>query len=244
LKRDTDMIDFNIQKIVPLCNEFGLNLGQTETDRLNLYGNLLVSWNEKMNLTAITEPNEVLYKHFYDCLLFFKNVNVKQNAKLIDVGTGAGFPGLVLKIARPDIELTLLDGLNKRLTFLDTVLNELGLNAKTVHLRAEDGGKNPEYREKYDIACARAVASLPVLCEYCVPFVKVGGMFVAMKGSGGKDEAELSKNAYKLLGCEQPTIICETLTGEEQRTFVISKKISQTPTKYPRIGGKIAKSAL
>lgn len=238
------MIDFGIEKIVPKCAEFGLDLDETAVKRLNAYGNLLLEWNEKMNLTAITDPHEVLYKHFYDCLLFFKNVEVKQNAKVIDVGTGAGFPGMVLKIARPDIELTLLDGLNKRLTFLNAVLQELGLSAETVHLRAEEGGKNPDYREKYDIACARAVANLPVLAEYCVPFVKKDGLFVAMKGASAKEEADAAQNALKLLGCSKPTIICETLTGNEARAFIISKKISQTPPKYPRAGGKISKSAL
>ena len=238
------MIDFNIEKIVPLCKDFGLELDGTAADRLNLYGNLLVSWNEKINLTAITEPEEVLFKHFFDCLLFFKNVKVPESAAVIDVGTGAGFPGLVLKIARPDINLTLLDGLNKRLVFLNAVLSELGLEAKTVHSRAEDAGRNPLYREKFDIACARAVANLPVLCEYCIPFVKVGGLFVAMKGSQGEAEAKEASNAYKLLSCEKPTIICENLREEELRTFIISKKISQTSTKYPRTNGKIAKNAL
>lgn len=238
------MIDFGIEKIVPKCGEFGLDLDETAVKRLNAYGNLLLEWNEKMNLTAITDPGDVLYKHFYDCLLFFKNVEVKKNAKVIDVGTGAGFPGMVLKIARPDIELTLLDGLNKRLTFLNAVLQELGLSAETVHLRAEEGGKNPDYREKYDIACARAVANLPVLAEYCVPFVKKEGLFVAMKGASAKEEADAAQNAFKILGCSKPTIICETLTGNEARAFIIAKKISQTPPKYPRAGGKISKSAL
>ncbi|MBR3969421.1 MAG: 16S rRNA (guanine(527)-N(7))-methyltransferase RsmG [Clostridia bacterium] len=238
------MIDFNIEKIVPVCESFGLKLDQTAANRLNTYGNMLVEWNEKMNLTAITEPEEVLYKHFLDCLLFFKNVDVPRGASVIDVGTGAGFPGMVLKIARPDIELTLMDGLNKRLTFLNAVLTELGLEAKTVHMRAEDGGKNPLYRERYDIACARAVANLPVLCEYCIPFVKVGGQFVAMKGAAASAELEAAKNAYKILGCEKPTIICENLRENEARAFIISKKKSQTPPKYPRMGGKIAKSAL
>ncbi|MBQ2316337.1 MAG: 16S rRNA (guanine(527)-N(7))-methyltransferase RsmG [Clostridia bacterium] len=238
------MIDFNIKEIVPLCEEFGLSLDQTAQNRLNAYGNLLLSWNEKMNLTAIREPREVLYKHFYDCLLFFKHVEVAENARVIDVGTGAGFPGLVLKIARPDIKLTLLDGLQKRLTFLDAVLKELGLDAETVHLRAEDGGKNPKYREQYDIACARAVAALPVLSEYCIPFVKVGGQFVAMKGASAAEEATVSEGAYKILGCEKPTIICENLRENEARAFIVAKKISQTPPKYPRMGGKIAKAAL
>ncbi len=238
------MIDFNIQKIVPLCAEFGLHLDDTAIKRLNIYGNMLLEWNEKINLTAITEPEEVLFKHFYDCLLFFKNVDVAENAKVIDVGTGAGFPGVVLKIARPDIELTLLDGLNKRLVFLNELMNNLGLDATTVHLRAEDGGKNMLYREKYDIACARAVASLPILCEYCIPFVSLGGQFVAMKGSSAADEMASSQNAYKILGCEKPTLACENLRENEPRAFIISKKVSQTPPKYPRMGGKISKSAL
>ncbi len=238
------MIDFNIQKIVPLCEKFDLVLDDTAIKRLNIYGNMLLEWNEKINLTAITEPEEVLFKHFYDCLLFFKNVEVSQNAKVIDVGTGAGFPGVVLKIARPDINLTLLDGLNKRLVFLNELMAALELDAETVHLRAEDGGKNPLYREQYDIACARAVAALPVLCEYCIPFVKVGGQFVAMKGSSAADEVAAAQNAYKILGCEKPKLVCENLREGEPRAFIISKKVSQTPPKYPRIGGKISKSAL
>ena len=238
------MIDFNIEKIVPLCAEFGLELDETAINRLNLYGNLLLEWNEKINLTAITEPEDVLYKHFYDCLLFFKAVKVEKGAKIIDVGTGAGFPGLVLKIARPDIELTLLDGLNKRLVFLADVLDKTGLSAELVHSRAEEGGKSVKYRERFDFACARAVANLPALSEYCIPFVKKGGYFVALKGASASEEAAAAQNAYKILGCEKPTIICETLTGNEQRAFVISKKISQTPTKYPRHGNKISKSAL
>lgn len=238
------MTDFKIEEILPLCEQFGLSLDKTAQQRLNLYGNLLCEWNEKMNLTAITEPQEVLYKHFYDCLLFFKNIDIAQNAGIIDVGTGAGFPGLVLKIARPDIKLTLLDSLAKRLNFLNAVLKELELSADTVHMRAEDGGKNPNLRERFDIACARAVANLPVLCEYCIPFVKKGGLFVAMKGSSGQEEATLAQNAYLTLGCEKPEIICENLRTGEPRTFIISKKISQTPTKYPRNAGKISKSAL
>ena len=238
------MIDFNIEKIIPTCSSFGVTLDKTAVERLNIYGNMLLEWNEKINLTAITEPEEVLYKHFLDCLMFLKNADVKQNAKIIDVGTGAGFPGMVLKTAQPDIDLTLLDGLNKRLVFLNDVSEKLGLQVKTVHMRAEDGGKNPEYRERYDIACARAVANLPVLCEYCIPFVKVGGYFVAMKGASVKDEADAAQNAFKILGCGKPRIICEKLRKNESRAFCIAEKLSQTPTKYPRMGGKISKSAL
>ncbi len=234
----------NYDKIAPLCEGFGVALTPEIRERLDGYAQLLVEWNEKMNLTAITDDEGILYKHFYDCLLFFKNVEVEKGAKLIDVGTGAGFPGMVLKIVRPDIRLTLLDGLNKRLIFLNEVLCSLGLEAETVHLRAEDGGKNTKYREQFDIACARAVAGLPTLCEYCLPFVKKGGVFVAMKGASAAEELKSAENAIKLLGGAKPDIICETLTGNEERAFVLIKKISQTPTKYPRIGGKISKNPL
>ncbi len=238
------MINFPIEKIVPLCNEFGVEITAKQQEQLNLYANLLVEWNEKINLTAITEPDGVVIKHFYDCILFFKTVNVPQNAKIIDVGTGAGFPGMVLKIMRPDIELTLLDGLNKRLIFLNEVLSQLGLTAQTVHLRAEDGGKSAEHREKYDIACARAVARLNVLSEYCLPYVKKGGIFVAMKGPTANEEMVDAKKAIAILGGGESTIICETLPENEQRSFIITKKISQTPPKYPRISTKISKQPL
>lgn len=239
------MINFNIEKIIPLCSDFGVEITPEAVENLNLYGNLLIEWNEKINLTAITEPEDVLYKHFYDCILFFKNSKIPQNAKIIDVGTGAGFPGLVLKIIRPDLEVTLLDSLNKRIIFLNDVIEKLNLKGITaIHSRAEDGGKNPKHREKYDIACARAVAAMPVLLEYCVPFVKIGGQFIAMKGPSVKDEVSLCKNAIKQLGVSEPNIICETLVNDEHRAFVYCKKISHTPPKYPRNSGKIAKQPL
>ena len=167
----------------------------------------------------------MLYKHFYDCILFFKAVTPDKNAEIIDVGTGAGFPGMVLKIIRPDLKITLLDSLNKRLLFLNEVISQLGLqDISTVHMRAEDAGRAPAHREKYDIACARAVASLPALMEYCLPLVKKGGSFIAMKGASASEEKALSLKAAGILGAAEPTIICETLTGNEQRAFVISKK--------------------
>lgn len=239
------MTDFQLEKIAPKCAEFGAELDGERIERLNLYGNLLLSWNEKINLTAITDPEEVLYKHFYDCILFLKHIPLKEGAGLIDVGTGAGFPGMVLKIMRPDIRVTLLDSLNKRLVFLNDVIEKTGLdNITTLHMRAEDAGKSPLHREKYDIACARAVASLPALSEYCLPLVKKGGSFVAMKGASAAEEAAAASNAVRLLGGEKPIIICETLTGNEQRAFVIAKKISQTPTKYPRKPSDISKQPL
>ena len=239
------MTDFHIEKIADRCAGFGVKIDGDITERLNLYGNLLLEWNEKMNLTAITAPEDVLYKHFYDCILFLKAVTPAKNARIIDVGTGAGFPGTVLKIVRPDINVTLLDSLNKRLVFLNEVIAELGLSGiSTVHMRAEDAGIAAAHREKYDIACARAVAALPVLMEYCLPFVKKGGCFVAMKGASAEDEMNRSFSAAHLLGADKPTIICETLTGNEQRAFVITKKISQTPTRYPRKPAEISKKPL
>ena len=239
------MIDFHIEKIADKCLDFGVQITEEKAKKLNLYGNLLLEWNEKMNLTAIKEPEDILYKHFYDCILFLKYVDVKKGASLIDVGTGAGFPGMVLKIMRDDIKVTLLDSLNKRLIFLNDVIEKLSLNGiTTVHSRAEDGGKNPKLREKFDIASARAVASLPVLCEYCSPFVKKGGQFVAMKGPSAFEEVQNSKNAAKILGLGTPEIICETLTGNEQRAFVLFKKISQSASKYPRKPAEISKQPL
>lgn len=239
------MTDFHIEKIADRCAGFGVEIDGNITGRLNLYGNLLLEWNEKMNLTAITAPEDVLYKHFYDCILFLKAVTPAKNARIIDVGTGAGFPGMVLKIVRPDINVTLLDSLNKRLVFLNEVIAELGLSGiSTVHMRAEDAGKAAAHREKYDIACARAVASLPALMEYCLPLVKKGGCFVAMKGASAEEEMNRSLSAAHLLGADKPTIICETLTGNEQRAFVISKKISHTPTRYPRKPAEILKKPL
>ena len=199
------MINFNIEKIAPLCNEFGIVLDETKIKKLNLYGNLLLEWNEKINLTAIIEPEDVLYKHFYDCILFFKHNEVPVGASLIDVGTGAGFPGLVLKIVREDLNVTLLDSLNKRINFLKDVIEKCDLqDIEAIHSRAEDGGKNPLYREKYDVACARAVANMPVLMEYCTPFVKVGGRFIAMKGPSAQEEVALCDNAIKILKMEKP----------------------------------------
>ena len=238
------MINFPIEKIIPLCAQFGVELDSEKCEKLNLYGNLLLEWNNKINLTAITDPEDIVIKHFYDCILFFKNITVPENASIIDVGTGAGFPGMVLKIIRPDIKLTLLDGLNKRLVFLNDVLEKLNLSAETVHLRAEEGGKNPLYREQFDFSVARAVAPLNILAEYCIPFTKVGGYFVALKGPAASEELRSAYTSIKTLGGEKGNIIFEKLPTNEERSFIIVKKMSQTPPKYPRISSKIQKQPL
>ena len=213
--------------------------------RLEIYFKLLVEWNEKMNLTAITDEHGVAVKHFADSLTLFNFVDVKKNASIIDVGTGAGFPGVVLKIARPDIKLTLLDSLNKRLTFLDTVLNDIGLDSELVHSRAEEGGKNKLYREKFDIAVSRAVARLNVLCEYCLPYVKVGGLFAAMKGPNADEELNGAENALKLLGGKVEKVHKFNLPCDEgERTIIVIKKVKPTPKQYPRISCKIKSQPL
>lgn len=234
----------DIKKLKSLCDSKKIYLDENAGERFEIYYNLLVSWNEKMNLTAITDPEGVLIKHFYDSLLFFKVTEVKNGAQIIDVGTGAGFPGLALKIARPDIKLTLLDGLNKRLTFLEAVLKETGLDAELVHKRAEECGKDKKYRERYDFATARAVKVMPVLCEYCLPFVKTGGNFIALKGATGKEELEASKNALKLLGGKTEAVIEENLPEGDKRILINVKKISQISPKYPRDNAKISKNPL
>ena len=239
------MVDFKIESLREKTASFGVVLTDEICANLNLYGNLLLEWNEKINLTAITEPKEVLYKHFYDCILFLKHNDLPQNATLVDVGTGAGFPGMVLKIVRPDLKITLLDSLNKRLVFLNDVIEKLGLSdIKTLHMRAEDAGKSKQTREKFDFATARAVAYLPTLMEYCAPLVKVGGYFVSMKGPSAEEEIKESQNAMKILGLSSPELSLETLTGDEKRAFIYFKKISQTPPKYPRKPADISKQPL
>lgn len=222
--------------------------GITPTDRmleqLDLYAETLVEWNEKINLTAITDPEGIVIKHFLDCALLTAYVDIPQNAKVADVGTGAGFPGVVLKILRPDIDITLIDGLNKRLVFLNELSSRLEIETHTVHLRAEEAGKKSDFRESFDLVTARAVAQLNVLCEYCLPLCRKGGTFCAMKGPSAADEVKAAKKACGILGGEKPEIFTETLTGEETRTFVTIKKISQTPPKYPRVSAKIAKQPL
>ncbi len=182
------------------CSEFGLVLDNAAIKRLQKYAELLVEWNKVMNLTAITDSAEILSKHFYDCLLMFKHFEIPKGAGLIDVGTGAGFPGMVLKAVRPDLNITLLDGLQKRLNFLNEVSNSLNLQVTLLHDRAEEAGRKKELREQFDFATARAVAKMQVLSEYCLPFVKVGGMFIALKGPTAAEELTASKNALKLLG--------------------------------------------
>lgn len=226
------------------CCEIGLVVTAEMLEKMDVYAAKLLEWNEKMNLTAITSPNEIAEKHFLDSLTLFKYVDFPQGRKLIDVGTGAGFPGMVIKIFRPDIEVTLLDSLNKRLIFLQNVADTLDFKVNMLHLRAEDAGHDQLLRESFDIAVSRAVARLPALCEYCLPLVKAGGQMCAMKGPEGETELQEAASAIKILGGAPGTVETFNLPSGDTRTIVNINKISQTPLKYPRQGVKITKKPL
>lgn len=234
------MIDKN--RLCSLAKENGIILDDTALDRFDTYAELLVEWNCKMNLTAITEPEEIEVKHFLDCLMLPKYFDLENVKTVIDVGAGAGFPSVPLLIYKPDLCLTMMDAINKRLTFLDTAVHALGLEAQLIHERAEAAGQDENYREKFDLATARAVAPMNVLAEYCLPFVKVGGYFVALKGSN--DDTEEAKNAIATLGGEIVDNISYKLNGTEPRSIVVIKKISQTPTQFPRKSKKISTKPL
>ncbi len=221
------------------------SISPENADKFHKYYELLVEWNEKINLTAITEEDDVAVKHFLDSLNAAKGI-VEDGMSVIDVGTGAGFPGLPVKIANPGISLTLVDSLNKRIGFLCEVISSLGLtDVETVHSRAEDLGINKDYREKYDVCVSRAVANLTTLCELCLPFVKVGGLFVSLKGPKAQEEAEEAKRAIELLGGSLTDIKSYDLSDTDlNHNIVIIKKISHTPTKYPRKAPKPSKEPL
>ncbi|MBR4888184.1 MAG: 16S rRNA (guanine(527)-N(7))-methyltransferase RsmG [Clostridia bacterium] len=220
---------------------FDIALAPAQAEQFNTYADLLVEWNKVMNLTAITEPEEIVMKHFVDSLLLFKAYDVPENATLIDVGTGAGFPGLPVKIFRPDVRVTLLDSLQKRLNFLEAVSNATQCETKRIHARAEDAGREPALRESYDIACARAVAAMPNLCEYCLPFVKKGGVFIAMKGPGLDEELAAAERALRILGGKLESTHSFTLPDGSERKIAVIRKTKPTPPNYPRPAAKMKK---
>lgn len=234
-------IAFN--KFCEQLNEYGIDVTDNMLDQFNRYYELLIEWNEKMNLTGITDYEEVLMKHFLDSVSIIKAVDMKNINSLIDIGTGAGFPGIPIKIVFPHIKVTLLDSLQKRIGFLNTVIEELGLvNIDTIHGRAEDFAKNV-LREKYDLCVSRAVANLSTLSELCIPFVKVNGFFVSYKSDKSSEEIDNAKNAIKLLG----GTILDTISfsiDDNGRTLVVIKKSNITSKKYPRKAGTPAKDPL
>lgn len=228
------------------ANDFGLTLTEQQLAQFVRYYELLIEWNEKMNLTALTTPQEVAVKHMIDSLTAYRPELFPAGARVIDVGTGAGFPGLPLKIFCPQIELTLMDSLQKRLRFLEAVVQELGLTGvQCVHARAEEGARNKKYREQFDVAVSRAVARLPILCEYCLPFVRRGGYLLALKGAQYADEAAEAAQAIKALGGDEPQLRPVQLPGlADSRAIIEIHKTRPTPRTYPRKAGTPSKQPI
>ena len=227
------------------AEKLGLEVSENANKLFVKYSKMLISYNEVMNLTAITEPDEIKEKHFLDSITLTLSEKLENGMSLIDIGAGAGFPSLPVKIVRDDLKVTMLDSLNKRIGFLNDVINELGLkNIEAVHFRAEDAGKDKNYREKYDIATARAVADLAVLSEYALPFVKVGGHFVALKGNSPKEETEKAKKAIREMGGEIEEIKEVRLPSGIDHSLVIIRKVIPTPDKYPRKAGTPVKKPI
>lgn len=224
-----------------LFDKYGISLTEQIYNQFEIYADFLVEYNKNVNLTAITEGKDILIKHFLDSVLVDKYCNIPKNASIIDVGTGAGFPSVPLKIYRPDLNITLLDSLNKRITFLQILCEKIDIKAEFIHGRAEDFGRNPQYREKFDVSCARAVANLAVLSEFCLPFVIKGGLFISMKGLN--EDIRQAENAVDILGGTFKDDIVYSLENDGRRIAVI-EKISQTSTKYPRNSGQIKKKPL
>ena len=228
--------------------ELSVSLSGEQKEQFFRYYELLIQWNQVMNLTAITELSEVVTKHFTDSLLLVSTLPEIKTAAYhcIDVGTGAGFPGIPLKIAFPNLEITLLDSLNKRVGFLNEVIKELGLTGiSAVHGCAEDFGRDNKYREQYDLCVSRAVANMSTLSEYCLPFVKTGGFFIPYKSGKSEEEVKQAASAVKKLGGEMGEIVTHILPGTDvERTFIPVKKVGITPKKYPRKAGMPSKEPL
>ena len=232
------------EKMIINVDKLGITLSEIQLKQFYNYMNLLIEWNKKINLTAIIEPDEIILKHFVDSLTISKYIS--DGTRVVDVGTGAGFPGIPLKIYRQDLEIILLDSLQKRINFLDEVIRELNLEKiETVHSRVEDFGKDKKYREKFDISTSRAVANLATLSEYLLPLVKIGGKVISMKGSLIEEELENSKNAIKILGGEIERVDEFDLPNSDiSRNIILIDKIKETPNKYPRKAGEPSKKPL
>jgi 16S rRNA (guanine527-N7)-methyltransferase len=231
---------------IEVLKEWDISLTEHQYNQFLQYYDFLIEWNKVMNLTAITEFKEVVMKHFVDSLSLIKVQNLDDNLRIIDIGTGAGFPGIPLKIAFPNLDIVLLDSLNKRVTFLNEVIERLNLkNIKVIHGRAEDYGKDIAYREKFDICVSRAVSNLAILSEYCIPYIKVDGLFIPYKSGNILDEVNNSENALQTLGGKVEHIESFMLPNSKiERSLVIIKKNLHTPQKYPRSAGKPSKSPI
>lgn len=232
------------EKIKEYMNKINIEISDKQIEKFFDYMNLLLEWNEKINLTAITEPEDIILKHFVDCATILKYI--KDEDKIIDIGTGAGFPGIPLKILNEKLDITLMDSLNKRINFLNEIINKLDLkNIVAIHARAEELARNKEYREKFDIATSRAVANLSTLSEYMLPFVKKNGMVISMKGSNIEEEVKNAKKAIKILGGEIEKIDNFNLANTNNiRNIITIKKVVKTPREFPRKAGKPSKEPI
>jgi 16S rRNA (guanine527-N7)-methyltransferase len=232
--------------LISKAKEIGVKVSPAQAEQFQIYLDLLLERNTVMNLTAITDPEEAVIKHFVDSLTLLKALEIKKNAKVIDVGTGAGFPGMAIGIMRPDMKILLLDSLKKRVNFLEESFELLGLEGiKAIHGRAEEYAKNKEYREKYDLCVSRAVSNLATLSEYCLPYVKIGGTFISYKSGTVQEEAEEAEKAINILGGQVKDITYFKLPDSEiDRSLVIINKKKSTPGKYPRKAGTPLKEPL
>ena len=233
-----------IEKMQEKSTDLGVRFLVEQAEQFFEYMNLLIEWNEKMNLTAITDPEEIILKHFIDSITILKEIN--DNSKVVDVGTGAGFPGIPLSIMNPTLKITLVDSLNKRLIFLQEVVDKLNLkNVEIVHARAEEFGQNKKYRESFDVSTSRAVANLSTLSEYLIPLVKVGGKVISMKASEAQEEIDEAKKAIEILGGAIEKIDEFNLPQSDiGRTVIIIRKERTTPNKYPRKPGTPSKEPI
>ena len=230
---------YDTSQFIQDLKELGVSLTDRQIEQFLIYYELLTEWNSFMNLTAITEYEDVLKKHFVDSVSLIQAVDIRKELTLIDVGTGAGFPGLALKIAYPELKVTLLDSLQKRIQFLDAVIEKLGLEGiETIHGRAEDFAKPQKLRENFDLCVSRAVANLSTLSEYCLPFVKVGGHFIPYKSEKIAQEKEEAKKALELLGGKFERQVEFMLPSSDiYRNLFVIKKVKETPKKFPRKAG-------
>lgn len=239
-------MDYNLSILEEGCKEYNVMLTNIQKNQFVKYYEILIEWNKVMNLTGITEFQEVLTKHFVDSLAVAKVIDLNRVSSIIDVGTGAGFPGIPLKIAFPHVKVTLLDSLKKRITFLDEVVAQLDLEqVETIHGRAEEFARNKKYREKYDLCVSRAVANLSSLSEYCLPYVNKGGHFISYKSGKIQEELKQSEKAVHILGGKcKDTCIFTLPQSDIMRSLVIMEKIKETPSKYPRKAGLPTKEPL
>lgn len=230
--------------LVSSCNSLGIALSSEAVDRFDAYAKLLIDYNEKVNLTAITAPDEIVIKHFADSLYLMKYIEINSDKKLIDVGTGAGFPGAALLCADPTLDITMIDSVNKKLDFIRFLMKELGLKAEIITIRAEEAAKKPEFREKFDIVTSRAVAALNVLSEYSLPLVKIGGVFAPLKAVLSPEEDQRGCGAIANLGGKIISKNKYSIPDGSEREIIIAEKVSHTSPKYPRAFAQISKKPL